>query len=162
MFQFFCRITTEEPKKLTTELPKKKRRKKFSKRYGISYGSPLRIRPFRPRFKQGLIVSPYGKNLHRGQVFWKNKNRRLSPEKVQKALKSHRYANSLKSSFDFNGLVALAGLWVVWNTFLVSIVPNSFLLDIVNNVGRKRSGRSFQLGPDRLQDIIDKIEHKNK
>ena len=84
---------------------------------------------------------------------------------------------SLRSSFDFNGIVALAGLWVVWNTFLVSIAPNSFLLDIVNNVGRStgrsstsstntRKGRSgfsdFEKNLSDFQRIVQMLEAKKK
>ena len=39
----------------------------------------------------------------------------------ESAKKSHNYVKGLKSMFDFNGMVALAGLWVVWNSFLVGI-----------------------------------------
>ena len=39
----------------------------------------------------------------------------------ESAKNSHNYVNGLKSMFDFNGMVALAGLWVVWNSFLVGI-----------------------------------------
>ena len=57
---------------------------------------------------------------------------------------------SLRSSFDFNGIVALAGLWVVWNTFLASIVPSDFLFDFVNNVGRSVNGGGRSSDPQTL------------
>ena len=125
---------------------------------------PLRRRR-RPLARHRLRFK--GKNIFKGQVEWMNQpKRRVQANTIRKALKSHNYAQSLKSSFDFNGLVALAGLWVVWNTFLVSIVPNTFLLDLVNNVGNgrklKRGGRSFQRHQPDLEDIIEMLNHSNK
>ena len=39
-------------------------------------------------------------------------------------------------------MVAMAGLWVVWNTLLVGIVPSDALLNIANNLfGAGGSGR---------------------
>ena len=153
--------------------PKKKRRKRirpinrkvFSKRYGISYVRPLRIRPLhRQRIR------------HRGR-FYRNRQRpRIPLEVIRRSQQSDTYMKSLRSSLDFNGIVALAGLWVVWNTFLVSIVPNSFLLDIVNNVGRSngrsstsssaRKGRSgfsdFEKNLSDFQRIVQMLEAKKK
>ena len=149
----FSETTTSAPygEKLTAlppqpSKPKRRRRKKvrpinrqvFSKRYGISYARPVRIRrlrPFRGRFR--------GKNIHRGQLYLNRQRPRLPQEVLRRVQNSDAYMKSLRSSFDFNGIVALAGLWVVWNTFLVSIVPSDFLFDFVNNVGRSvGQGRS--------------------
>ena len=165
-----------------SQIPKKKRRKRikpinrklFSKRYGISYGRPLRIRPLRTRIRyasgNGRLK---GKNIHRGRVFWRQRQRpRIPLEVIRRSQQSDAYMKSLRSSFDFNSMVALAGLWMVWNTFLVSIVPNSFLLDIVNNVGRSegrskgRQGRSgfsdFEQNLSDFQRIVQRLESKKK
>ena len=91
------------------------------------------------------------------------KNKPIISRKVfDNARNSHNYIKGLRSMFDFNGMVALAGLWVVWNTFLVSIVPNTFLLDAVNYVGQGRK-RSFKFpakrnGRSAFQDRQDQDE----
>ena len=161
--------------------PKKKRRKRirpinrkvFSKRYGISYVRPVRIRPLhRQRIRhQGH------RNVHRGRLYRNRQRPRIPLEVIRRSQQSDAYMKSLRSSFDFNGIVALAGLWVVWNTFLVSIAPNSFLLDIVNNVGRStgrsstsstntRKGRSgfsdFEKNLSDFQRIVQMLEAKKK
>ena len=64
--------------------------------------------------------------LHRGKIFLRqNYQTKAKTQNIRKAFesakKSHNYVNGLKSMFDFNGMVALAGLWVVWNSFLVGI-----------------------------------------
>ena len=124
--------------------PKRKRRKKvrpvnrqvFSKRYGVSYARPVRIRRLRPRLRGRFR----GKNIYRGQLYLNRRRPRIPQEVLRRVQNSDAYMKSLRSSFDFNGIVALAGLWVVWNTFLASIVPSDFLFDFVNNVGRSVNG----------------------
>jgi hypothetical protein len=64
--------------------------------------------------------------IHRGKIFLRqNYQTKAKTQNIRKAFesakKSHNYVKGLKSMFDFNGMVALAGLWVVWNSFLVGI-----------------------------------------
>ena len=142
---------------------RRKRRKKrpgypkrqvLSHRYGVSYGAPVRVRRVRPfrRFR------PRHRILQ-GQVMWKPRRNQISRKAFEEARESYNYLKNLDSSFDFNSLVALAGLAVLWNTVFVSIVPNSFLLDAVNNLNQgKRSARALNSDQDELDKIVQMLE----
>merc|ERR1719282_985891 len=46
------------------------------------------------------------------------------------------FLQSLGSRFDFPSLAAIAGLWFVWQNYLVNLVPTTVLSDFVNSLGR--------------------------
>ena len=160
--------------------PLKKRRRLFFKRYGIPYGVGGSV--VRPR--QRLLRNRLRNRLRRPNGFVAVRRRPAIPKEViRKSAEGAAYLSNLRSSFDFNSMVAMAGLWVVWNTLLVGIVPSDALLNIANNLfgaggsgrrnGRKikynrqqRNGRKMknhqQLGSTDPEEIVKfLLEHQN-
>ena len=135
---------------------KKKRNKKKSllkKRYGALYGPQRRLRFRRPflRGHHGLR----GFNKVRG-------NQLLIPKAIlKKRQDGDTYLRNLKSGFDFNSMVALAGLWVVWNTYLNPIVPTTTLLDVANNIFGVQ-GRSFEGRDLKTEDFVKMLEKSHE
>merc|ERR1712223_479186 len=94
----------------------------------------------------------------------------IPKEVIRKSAEGAAYLSNLRSSFDFNSMVAMAGLWVVWNTLLVGIVPSDALLNIANNLfgaggSGRRNGRKIknqQLGSQNPEEIVKfLLEHQN-
>ena len=145
---------------------KKKRRRLFFKRYGIPYGVvPVRTRQrLRNRLRNRL-------RRPNGFVAVRRRPRPIPKEVLRKSAEGAQYLSNLRSSFDVNSMVAMAGLWVVWNTLLVGIVPSDALLNIANNLfgaggSGRRNGRKIkynrQLGSADPEDIVKFLqEHQN-
>merc|ERR1712062_385092 len=146
---------------------KKKRRRLFFKRYGIPYGVGGSVRP-----RQRLLRNRLRNRLRRPNGFVAVRRRPAIPKEViRKSAEGAAYLSNLRSSFDVNSMVAMAGLWVVWNTLLVGIVPSDALLNIANNLfgaggSGRRNGRKIkynrQLGSADPEEIVKFLqEHQN-
>merc|ERR1711879_33674 len=152
----------------------------FFKRYGIPYGVGGPV----VRSRQRLLRNRLRNRFRRPNGGFVAVRRRpaIPKEVIRKSAEGAAYLSNLRSSFDFNSMVAMSGLWVVWNTLLVGIVPSDALLNIANNLfgagesgrrnGRKikynrqqRNGRKMknqQLGSQNPQEIIKfLLEHQN-
>ena len=57
---------------------------------------------------------------------------------LQERDEDEAFLNNVSGSFDFNAVLAVAGLWWLWNTFLVDRIPTNFISDIINGNGRRR------------------------
>ena len=64
-------------------------------------------------------------------------------------------------------MIALAGMWVAWNTFLAGIVPGTIFLEIINNTfngggsGRRaRRGRNLQNRHMKAEEIMRLLNMK--
>merc|ERR1719510_2705226 len=148
---------------------KKKRRRLFFKRYGIPYGVGGPV----VRSRQRLLRNRLRNRLRRPNGGFVAVRRRpaIPKEVIRKSAEGAAYLSNLRSSFDFNSMVAMAGLWVVWNTLLVGIVPSDALLNIANNLfgaggSGRRNGRKIkynrQLGSADPEEIVKFLqEHQN-
>jgi hypothetical protein len=140
----------------------------LTQRYGEVYGVPYRRRRYR-RINRRPVRHGYfrdvnnGYNIKAGQLLLNQPVRPLiSSEIMKRRQEGYAHLNSLTSSiFDFNGLVALAGFWYVWNAYLVGILPTTFLLDFINNFGKKRRKRRKRQNSPEFSEIVDLL-HKGQ
>lgn len=67
------------------------------------------------------------------------------------------FLDSINSKFDFGSIITAAGLWWIWNSYIVRNLDNNFLLDIANRLGYQDfiNGRHFE---DDRQDFFAKVQ----
>jgi hypothetical protein len=117
----------------------------------------LRVSPI----PKGSLARPLGTKLN---VIFDNAG--SNPELwkfVEEARADQKFLHAVSSSFDYNSLITLAGLWFVWNAYLVNQVPTTILLDAFNavtNTGRDLQDRGGQaVDSSRLEkDLSDLIQ----